>query len=82
MADVRVYIPFDDGSAVSYDGREFVLHKCPVGIDADLYTLSSGTAERIWRERRGELVKVLEAAWWRQEMRRREKERRKIYRAL
>ena len=26
---MRVYIPFDDGSSVSFDGKEFLLHKKP-----------------------------------------------------
>lgn len=32
---MRVYVPFDDGSSVSFDGERFTLHRRPVGIDAD-----------------------------------------------
>jgi hypothetical protein len=76
---MRVYIPFDDGSAVSYDGKEFTIHKQPVGIDANLRALAEGTAERVWRERRKDLVKALEDAWWREQARRRQTGMKKIY---
>ncbi len=76
---MRVYLPFDDGSAVSFDGSKFTLHNPPVEIDADLSSLSDGQAARTWRDRRGEIVKALEDAWWRQEERRRKEETRKIY---
>jgi hypothetical protein len=76
---MRVYIPFEDGSVVSYDGKTFTLHRRPVDIDADLSALSEGTAVRLWRERRGELVKALETAWWKERQRRREKSAKKIY---
>jgi superoxide dismutase len=76
---MRVYIPFDDGSVVSYDGRKFTIHKRPVDIDADLSALSEGTAAQMWRERRKELVKALESAWWKEHTRRREKETKELY---
>jgi hypothetical protein len=76
---MRVYIPFKDGSAVSYDGKKFTLHKRPVDIDADLSALPEGTAVRFWRERRGEIVNALETAWWRERTRRKETATKKIY---
>ena len=76
---MKVYIPFDDGSAVSYDGKRFTIHRRPVGIDADLSDLSDGTAESVWRERRGELVKALETAWWKEHELRKDSETRRIY---
>ena len=76
---MKVYIPFDDGSAVSYDGKKNTIHKRPVGIDADLNELSDGTAENVWRERRGELVKALETAWWKEYERRKKSETKRIY---
>jgi hypothetical protein len=76
---MKVYIPFEDGSAVSYDGKRFNLHKRPVGIDADLSELSDGTAGTVWRERRGELVKALETAWWKEHERRRKNKTKRIY---
>ena len=76
---MRVYIPFDDGSVVSYDGKKFTIHKRPVDIDADLSALSEGKAALMWRERRKELVNVLESAWWKEHRRRREREMKKLY---
>ncbi|MDR2180322.1 MAG: hypothetical protein LBP21_08430 [Synergistaceae bacterium] len=76
---IRVYIPFDDGSVVSYDGKMFTLHRRPVDIDADLSALPEGMAVRFWRERRGELVRALETAWWNERQRRREKAAKKVY---
>ena len=63
---MKVYIPFEDGSAVSYDGKKFFIHRRPVGIDADLSELSDGMVGTVWRERRKELVKALETAWWKE----------------
>ena len=76
---MKIYIPFDDGSAVSYDGKRFTIHRRPVGIDADLSELSAGTAATVWRERRGELVKALETAWWKEHERRSEGKTKRIY---
>ena len=76
---MKVYIPFEDGSAISYDGRKFTVHKPPVGIDAYLCELSDGTAAHMWRERRGELVKALDTAWWREHKRRSESKTKRIY---
>jgi hypothetical protein len=76
---MKVYIPFEDGSAVSYDGKKFVIHKRPVGIDADLSELSDGTAGTMWRERRREMVNALEAAWWKEYERRRKNNTKRIY---
>jgi len=76
---MKVYIPFEDGSAVSYDGKKFVVHKRPVGIDADLSELSDGTSEIMWRERRGEMVKALEAAWWKKHEHHRKNKTKRIY---
>ena len=75
----RVYIPFDDGSAVSYDGMEFTVYRRPVEIDEDLSVLSEGLAAFFWRERRGDIVKALETAWWRQYERHRAAETKRIY---
>ena len=76
---MKVYIPFEDGSAISYDGRIFTIHKRPVGIDDDLSELSGGTAGAVWRERRKELVKALETAWWREHERRKKSKTKRIY---
>ena len=76
---MKVYIPFEDGSAISYNGKSFTIHKRPVGIDADLSELSGGTAESMWRFRRGELAKALETAWWKEHERRNRSKTKKIY---
>jgi hypothetical protein len=81
-ARVAVYIPFDDGSSVSYDGDKFTLHKQPVDIDADLGALSEsegGQAVRVWRERRKDLVRALEDAWWKQREKGRAEMTKRIY---
>jgi len=76
---MKVYIPFDDGSAISYDGKKFTIYKRPVGIDAYLSELSDGTAAHVWQERRRELVKALETAWWKEHKRRSESKTKRIY---
>jgi hypothetical protein len=76
---MKVYIPFDDGSVISYDGDRFAIHRRPVAIDADLSELSDGAAASVWRSRRGELVKALETAWWKEHERRGRSKNKKIY---
>ena len=76
---MRVYIPFDDGSALSYDGERFMLHRCPVEIDADLSALSEGKAAVAWKERRREFVNALESAWFGEKARKRRGESRRVY---
>ncbi|MDR1376663.1 MAG: hypothetical protein LBJ22_04050 [Synergistaceae bacterium] len=76
---MRVYIPFQDGSVVSYDGKIFTLHKQPISIDANLSALSEGMALQLWRERRGDLVKTLEAAWWKELRQRKERSEKNVY---
>ncbi|MDR1874145.1 MAG: hypothetical protein LBQ90_03900 [Synergistaceae bacterium] len=75
----RAYIPFEDGSAVAFDGKKFTIHRQPVEIDADLRALPEGQAVLAWRQRRGEIVRALEAAWWKLEERRRQEETKKVY---
>jgi len=76
---MQIYIPFDDGSAISYDGKKFTIHKRPVGIDADLSELSEGTAKNVWRFRRKELVKALESSWWKEHEHRRKNKTKRVY---
>jgi hypothetical protein len=76
---MKVYIPFDDGSAVSYDGKGFTVYRRPVSIDADLSDLPESMAERAWSERRKEVVKALEAAWWKEHKRDSESKTKVIY---
>lgn len=60
---MRVYIPFDDGSSVSFDGKRFTLHRRPVEIDADLATFVEGKAAEAWKRNREALTRALESAW-------------------
>ena len=76
---MRVYIPFDDGSAVAYDGKNFIIHKQPVDMDTDLRFMPESAAEYAWRARRKDLVKALESAWWREKIHRQERATKKVY---
>ena len=76
---MKVYIPFEDGSAISYDGKNFTIHRRPVGIDADLSDLSDGMVGTVWRERRKDLAKAFETAWWREHERRSRSKTKRIY---
>lgn len=73
---MRVYVPFDDGSLVSFDGERFTLHRRPVGIDADRDVFLEEKAEEAWERNCGALAGALESAWRLQkELRRRERSR-------
>ena len=60
---MRVYVPFDDGSLVSFDGERFTLHRRPVGIDADRDVFLEEKAEEAWERNCGALAGALESAW-------------------
>ena len=78
---MRVYIPFSDGSSVSFDGKEFTIHKRPKDIDAvdkpghD----APSKAENAWNFRWEELVGALQAAWKKQAGIEKNSARKKIY---
>ncbi|MDR1741796.1 MAG: hypothetical protein LBR38_08165 [Synergistaceae bacterium] len=74
-----VYIPFDDGSSVSYDGERFVLRGRPLDIDADLRAPRGGAAAQSWQTQRGDLVKALKSAWRRENARIMEKKHKMTY---
>jgi len=76
---MKVYIPFEDGSVVSYDGIKFKLYRQPVGIDANPHALPESKAEYMWRNRRKDIAKALETAWWKERTLRWEKRAKKIY---
>jgi hypothetical protein len=81
-AGPEVYIPFDDGSVLSYNGDKFTLRRRPVDIDADLAALSEsegGQAVHAWRARRKDIVDALERAWWREYEKKREQMTKRIY---
>lgn len=76
---MAVYLPFGDGSAVSYDGKKFTVHKRPVDIDAYLDDLKESESDSMWRTRRPDLVKALESAWWKRQEEKNEEKTRKVY---
>lgn len=79
---MRVYIPFPDGSSISFDGETFTVHKKPADIDAvdrpDYYEPSK--AESAWNFRWKDVVSALENAYKREEEYRRANRSKKIYR--
>lgn len=79
---MRVYIPFDDGSSVSFDGKSFTVYKCPKDIDAvdKPEYIKPSKAEIAWSKRWGELVRALENAYRKQEKLKRDSRSKKIYR--
>ena len=78
---MRVYIPFDDGSSVSFDGETFTLHKRPKDIDAidQPGHDKPSKAEVAWNFRWGELVRALENAYRKQEELKKRSSTKKIY---
>ena len=78
---MRVYIPFDDGSSVSYDGKEFLIRKKPKDIDAiDQPGYEKPCkAENAWNFRWNELVSALENAWKKQDALQKSTSHKKIY---
>ena len=78
---MRVYIPFDDGSSVSFDGDGFTIQKKPKGIDdSDNPGQTPCKAEVAWKTRWSEIVRALETAYKRQEKAKKEQNAKKIYR--
>lgn len=78
---MRVYIPFDDGSSVSFDGENFTIHKRPKDINAvdEPDSLRPCKAENAWNFRWSEVVKALESAYTRQQKAKKEQSPKRIY---
>jgi len=76
---MRVYVPFDDGSLVSFDGERFTLHRRPVGIDADHDVFLEEKAAEAWERNRRALAGALESAWLLQKELLRRKRSRSVY---
>lgn len=76
---MRVYIPFDDGSSVSFDGERFTLRRCPVDIDAVPAVCSEGKAAEAWKRNQEALVRALESAWLLQRERAKRDRAKRIY---
>ena len=76
---MRVYIPFDDGSSISFDGERFTLHRRPVEIGADPAVLDEGKAAEAWERNLGALTRALESAWLLQRERGRQDRTKRVY---
>lgn len=76
---MRVYIPFDDGSSVSFDGKRFTLHRRPVDLDSELAKCVEGKAAEAWARNRETLARALESAWILQRERCRQDRTRRVY---
>ena len=78
---MRVYIPFSDGSSVSFDGENFTIHKRPNDIDAidkpEFYKPCK--AENAWNFRWEELVRALQTAYKKQSDAKKLSKNKKIY---
>ena len=79
---MRVYIPFGDGSSVSFDGEGFTVHRRPVDIDADLNAPAISKAEEAWQKDWGALVRALQSAWVRERDARKREGARQTYNNL
>ncbi|MBR4196230.1 MAG: hypothetical protein IKQ95_05920 [Synergistaceae bacterium] len=81
---MRVYIPFDDGSSISFDGEGFTIQRRPKGItETDNPSRKDNSpckADIAWRTKWSEIVRALETAYKRQEKAKREQNAKKIYR--
>ena len=78
---MRVYIPFPDGSSISFDGEEFTVHKKPKDIDAvDRADYDKPSmAENAWNFRWKEAVSALEGAYKRQAEKKKSDRSKQIY---
>ncbi len=78
---MRVYIPFSDGSSVSFDGENFTIYRAPKDIEAvdrpDINDLSK--AEIAWAKRWSDIVKALEGAYRRELNKTKEERHKRIY---
>ncbi len=63
---MRIYIPFSDGSSISFDGEKFLINKSPKdinSIDNDPSPLPPCMAEKAWETRKNDLIKALENSY-------------------
>lgn len=78
---MRVYIPFSDGSSISFDGKSFTVHKKPrdiCAVDRADYKKPC-KAETAWNFRWQDVVNALEGAYKRQEEAKKAARTKKIY---
>ena len=77
---MRVYIPFDDGSSVAFDGDTFTIQKRPKDINDAGEDEKPCKAETAWSARWSAIVRALETAYKRQEKARKAQSAKRIYR--
>ncbi len=78
---MRVYLPFSDGSSISFDGKEFTIHKRPkdiAAVDRADYSRPS-KAETAWNFRWKDVVSALEGAYKRQAGQKKSSRSKQIY---
>ena len=84
---MRVYLPFKDGSSVSFDGENFTVHRKPVTDDSDFENLGDleesvhvpCKAEQEWAKNWGAVARALESAWLRQQEKKRSESAKQVY---
>ena len=81
---MRVYIPFEDGSSISFDGEGFTIQRRPKGISETDNPLrkddTPSKADTAWSTKWSEIVRALETAYKRQLQAKKEQSAKKIYR--
>lgn len=79
---MRVYLPFKDGSSISFDGESFIVHKRPNDIDAidspEFYKPCE--AESAWNFKWEKVVNALQNAWKKKSDAKKLSRSKKIYR--
>lgn len=78
---MRVYIPFPDGSSVSFDGKHFSLQNRPLDLDTAAEGRES-LAETAWEGRWKDIVQALEAAWGQKKNSQKQARMRQVYSGL
>lgn len=82
---MTVYIPFDDGSSVAFNGESFTIQRSPVNEnDIDININNSDNvclAEKNWRDKKKRLkiTRALEMAWNEQRELQKQAEIKQIY---
>ncbi len=78
---MRVYLPFKDGSSISFDGNNFVIHKRPKNINSiDLEPDDPPCmAEKIWALHAHKIIKALQDNFDNQKSIKKSQRMKKIY---
>ena len=79
---MTVYLPFSDGSSVSFDGENFTVHRRPITeeeFDEQPAGSSQCKAEEAWSKNWGKVARALEGAWRRQQDKKRRDSAKRVY---